>query len=188
MKVFFIRHGETTANANRMMAGQSDVLLTEKGKEQARAIASVLAPFTFDRVYSSDLSRAIETQKLALPDRDAIQTPLLREYDVGNLVGKPINSAKTATEEGGRDYSPFGGESTEMICDRVRSFFKILEEDPCQCCAVFAHNGIMNAALSVVLNAKIRIGSTFTKNCGIHVFEYENGNWKLLSWNFGASV
>ena len=104
MKVFFVRHGQSEANLKKIYAGQSDVPLTEQGRAEAAAIAPILAPYTFDRVYTSDLSRAIETQEIALPGVKAnVASPLIREYDVGNIVGQPIGTAKTLTSEGGRD-------------------------------------------------------------------------------------
>ena len=88
MKVFFVRHGQSIANLQKIYAGQSDVPLTEKGREEAAAIAPILASISFDRVYSSDLSRAIETQQIALPGVEAdARSPLIREYDVGDIVG-----------------------------------------------------------------------------------------------------
>ena len=80
MKLFMIRHGQTTANETVTYAGQTDAKLTELGKQQAAAIAPVLEGIPFDKVYSSDLSRAYVTQQLALPDYTATLLPLLREY------------------------------------------------------------------------------------------------------------
>ena len=153
MKVFFVRHGQSEANLKKIYAGQSDVPLTEQGRAEAEAIAPILANIHFDRVYSSDLSRAIDTQKLALPGvkADAV-TPLIREYDVGNIVGLPTGTAKTLTPEGGRDYTPFGGETTDMVVDRLKKFLETyLESDPCENAAVFAHNGIMIAMMKLVI-------------------------------------
>ena len=66
MKLFLVRHGQTTANQQKIYAGQTDVLLTEQGRQEAESIRPILEKFTFDRVYSSDLTRARRTAE-ALP-------------------------------------------------------------------------------------------------------------------------
>ena len=99
MKLFLVRHGQTTANQQKIYAGQTDVMLTEQGRQEAEAIRPILEKFTFDRVYSSDLTRALDTQKLALPGATAIQTPLLREFDEGSLVGMSFAEVQALTDD-----------------------------------------------------------------------------------------
>ena len=88
MKLFLVRHGQTVTNLEQRWTGQMDVALTELGRQEAESIRPILEKFTFDKVFSSDLSRAVITQQLALPGYTAAQTPLLREFDVGTLAGK----------------------------------------------------------------------------------------------------
>ena len=188
MKVFFVRHGQSVANLEKVYAGQCDVPLSDQGRKEAAAIAPVLASVAFDRVYSSDLSRAIETQRIALPGAEGIRTPLIREIDVGSLVGKPFGTAKTLSETGEPDYTPFGGENAVDVCNRVKKFLDILAQDPCENVAVFAHNGVMNTMLRIVLGVAVDPSAVRTNNCGIHVFEYMEGKWRLLAWNYMGNV
>lgn len=187
MKLFLIRHGQTTSNNQRIYVGQTDVPLTETGREQALAIRPVLEQFAFDRVYSSDLSRAIDTQELALPFDDPIRTPLLREIDVGSAAGmaygEPFANMPEEYRKNG-DYSIFGGENKEMACRRLRKFLDLLEADSCENVAAFAHNGILNCMLRLVLEAPIKSVAAPSPNCAIHVFELNNGIWKLRAWNY----
>ena len=187
MKLFLVRHGQTTANQQKIYAGQTDVLLTEQGRQEAEAIRPILEQFTFDRVYSSDLTRALDTQKLALPGATAIQTPLLREFDEGRLVGMSFAEVQALTDDNyrrRRDYTPYGGESADMVCARLRKFLSILEADPCDTAIAFAHNGIMNMMLRVALGDELDYTGVPSKNCAIHVFEYFKGRWRLLAWNY----
>ena len=62
MKLFLVRHGQTVSNVAGVYAGQTDVILTDAGRAQAMKIRPILEKFQFDKVYSSDLSRAIDTQ------------------------------------------------------------------------------------------------------------------------------
>ena len=187
MKLFLVRHGQTTANQQKIYAGQTDVLLTEQGQQEAEAIRPILEKFTFDRVYSSDLRRAVDTQRLALPDATAIQTPLLREFDEGSLVGMCFTEVQALFDDSyrrRRDYTPYGGESADMVCARLRQFLSILEADPCDTAIAFAHNGIMNMMLRITLGEELDYTGAHSKNCAIHVFEYTNGIWRLLAWNY----
>lgn len=62
-KLFFItllRHGESVGNAESRWQGQADFPLTDRGREQARALAArwKRENAQFDHVISSPLSRA----------------------------------------------------------------------------------------------------------------------------------
>ena len=190
MKLFFIRHGETIANKGHYYAGQSDVPLTDLGKQQAEAIRPILEPFTFDKVYSSDLSRAIDTQRLAIPHMVGEQTPLIREFDVGDLVGQPFSSTASllTVHEGERDYSVIGGESPKMVCDRVRKFLDMLEADPHDYVAALAHNGVLLSMMEIIIGKPYNRGAFQSQNCAIHVFEFDGKIWRLLAWNYMGKI
>lgn len=181
MRLFLIRHGQTVANQGRCFTGQSDVALTEEGRLQAVQIRPILEKIQFDKVFSSDLSRAVITQQLALPDYTAEQTKLLREFDVGSLVGKRSDEIPASER---KPYEYYGGESSADVCNRVRAFFKELEGKPWENVAAFAHSGLIISALRVVVNADFPFSAVKCGNCSIHVFEYDGSRWKLLAWNY----
>ena len=187
MKLFLIRHGESVANAEGVYTGQSDVPLTAKGRAQAAAITPILAAVDFDRVYSSDLSRAVDTQRLALPGREGECSPLLREYDLGTLAGQNIEEMLRRHgndfEEKG-DYTPFGGENTDMVRARVEAFLSRLESEPCENVAVFAHGGVAAVMLGAVLRVSVSESALTCRNCAIHVFEHNGSRWRLFAWNY----
>lgn len=185
MKLFLIRHGQTVTNLEKRWTGQSDVELTEQGRREAEAIRPVLEQIPFDKVFSSDLSRAVITQQLALPGYEAEQTELLREFDVGTLAGKLFSDIPA---EERKPYDYYGGETTEDVCGRVRLFLKGLEDKPWENVAAFAHNGILGCALRVILNANIPGNIIRSGNCAIHVFEFDGDVWRLLAWNYMRKI
>ena len=75
---YFVRHGESEANAAQRFAGQTDSPLTDLGRRQAQAVADALAAVRFDRVVSSDLSRARDTA-LAIARRQGLSVESFRE-------------------------------------------------------------------------------------------------------------
>ena len=91
MKLYFVRHGESTANLLNEISNRGLKLgLTEKGKRQASVLARKLKGLPIIRVFSSPLLRAVQTAEilarewgLAFETADA-----LREYDCGILEGK----------------------------------------------------------------------------------------------------
>ena len=54
-KIYFIRHGESQANAQNVFIGHTDLDLTEKGHKQAQKTAEFLKDVSVDKIYSSDL-------------------------------------------------------------------------------------------------------------------------------------
>ncbi|WP_313405992.1 histidine phosphatase family protein [Aeromicrobium sp.] len=87
--IHLARHGETVWHAENRYAGSSDVGLTERGLEQARALGDWAAAHGPLTVHSSDLTRAIVT---ATPAARALGLeldvhPLLREVDFGRGEG-----------------------------------------------------------------------------------------------------
>src|SRR5882724_5594329 len=87
-EIWLIRHGETEWSLSGAHTSRTDISLTEKGREQASALAPILANHTFDLVLTSPRARAQETCRLAGLDADAVVDPNLQEWDYGIFEGK----------------------------------------------------------------------------------------------------
>ena len=57
----FLRHGETETNRLGLTTGMTDVVLNERGRQQARAAAAALVGLGVDALYSSPLQRSLAT-------------------------------------------------------------------------------------------------------------------------------
>ena len=104
-KIVFMRHGESTWNLDNRFTGWTDVDLTEKGVNEARAAGQILkeAGFTFDVAYTSVLKRAIRTLWLSLDAMDMMYLPIkhdwrLNERHYGALQG--LDKGETAAKYG----------------------------------------------------------------------------------------
>jgi broad specificity phosphatase PhoE len=93
-KILLIRHGETDWNVIHRLQGITDTHLTDTGVLQAKRVASRLAKVNpMHKIYSSDLSRALNTAKEIAHARNegvdyTIQLdPRLREFDLGIFAG-----------------------------------------------------------------------------------------------------
>ncbi|MBV9661234.1 MAG: histidine phosphatase family protein [Acidimicrobiales bacterium] len=85
-RVWLVRHGETAWSRDGRHTSRTDVELTPRGKQQARALAPVMDPLDLDLVVCSPRRRAQQTAELAglIPYEVADD---LREWDYGALEG-----------------------------------------------------------------------------------------------------
>ncbi|MDT8363149.1 MAG: 2,3-diphosphoglycerate-dependent phosphoglycerate mutase [Nitrosomonas sp.] len=104
-KLVLLRHGESIWNQENRFTGWTDVDLTEKGIDEARAAGKLLRRngFGFDLAYTSVLKRAIRTLWLTLDEMDRMWIPIelswrLNERHYGALQG--LNKAETARKYG----------------------------------------------------------------------------------------
>ncbi len=178
MRLYVIRHGESEANQKKVYTGWAQVNLTEQGGREAAGVKERLRGIPFDRVYSSDLIRAMQTAELALPGCTYETTPLLREFNVGNLQG--LTTANATVKN--RDFTPYGGENKDMIRTRVQKFMHLVETSDAANIAAFSHAGWLRMMLSVVLGVELQHDTFFCSNCTVAIFEYKQGKWALHSW------
>ncbi len=91
-KLYFIRHGESTANVQRLFAGRWDIPLSEKGKTQAKLAGKDANGLGIDCIISSPLLRAKQTAEIigggiGFPLNKIQYSDLLMERDYGDLQG-----------------------------------------------------------------------------------------------------
>ena len=165
MRLYFVRHGESTANLLREFSNSgSEHPLTAKGAEQARALASSLSDVPIERVYSSPVIRAVQTaQTLA----DSLHAPLelteaLREWNVGIYEGTtdPVGWKLHAQVQddwfvrGDYESRMPGGESYNEIRKRFVPLIESLvqeKSDPDRNVALVGHGGLYTAMLPAIL-------------------------------------
>ena len=116
------RHGETEWNREGRWQGHADVALNERGREQARELATWLADQPIDVIVSSDLRRAHETALLvAEVKRMPVSTNVgLREIDVGRWSGLTPDEIATCFP----GMTTHDGESNEQHLARVVATFR----------------------------------------------------------------
>lgn len=90
--LYLVRHGSTMLNQFNRMQGWIDSDLTEDGIHQAQSAAEKLAGISFNRAFSSDLGRAVDTRNIILDTLEQrpqmIQTlPEFREVNFGFFEG-----------------------------------------------------------------------------------------------------
>ncbi|WP_040792400.1 histidine phosphatase family protein [Nocardia paucivorans] len=93
MTVILLRHGLSTSNTARTLAGRSQgVELTDRGREQAQAVADRLAGLPIIRIVSSPLLRCLRTVSPLAAElgTEPVVDDRLAEVDYGDWTGRPL--------------------------------------------------------------------------------------------------
>ena len=145
-QIVLVRHGETEWSVSGQHTGNTDIPLTGAGRRQGEALGARLAAWSFARVLSSPLGRALETCRLAGLGEGAEVTDDLREWDYGDYEGR--RTVDIRQERPGWDlwvHGVPGGESVDDVgrrADRVLDVARATGGDV----AVFAHGHVLRVA------------------------------------------
>lgn len=137
LELIIVRHGQSEGNRDRMFTGHGPSPLTERGRQEARAVAKSIASKPLDALFSSDLPRAVQTaEPLAeLTGMAIVQDPMLREKNFGDLTGMSFAELEAKHPDVwhgllARDphFQPPGGESHVQCRERMNAFLERLFE------------------------------------------------------------
>jgi probable phosphoglycerate mutase len=101
LRIYFVRHGETTYSQTGGFCGAIDPELTPAGFQMAEQFAATYAKVPWEAVYVSPMKRTIATAK-PLCDAVGIEMQLhdgLREINYGDWEGKTVEEVKKDYEE-----------------------------------------------------------------------------------------
>ncbi|HAJ56247.1 MAG TPA: alpha-ribazole phosphatase [Candidatus Omnitrophica bacterium] len=87
MKLYLIRHGQTSFNVLKKYMGHTDCPLNKEGCRQAKQMALHLQKQNFHKIYVSDLKRAVNFAKIIFQDTPLCEARQLREINFGSLEG-----------------------------------------------------------------------------------------------------
>ncbi|MEW5942188.1 MAG: histidine phosphatase family protein [Chloroflexota bacterium] len=194
--VTFLRHGESVGNQENRFQGHADFPLTDRGRDQARALAARWQSdgVTFDQCVASPLLRAKETAEIVCA---ALNVPLeldptWKEMDNGRLAGMRDDEIDWDDEPKFlTPYTRFGGTGEsrmEVFTRAARGVQSILDRKPGRYLVV-AHGGILNMAMYSVLSiypqAHHHGPRFFFRNTAYADFSYdpEWHNWRLLRFD-----
>lgn len=177
-KIYYVRHGETHANANRIMSGgEHHTLLNEKGEKQAIQAGKDLIGKGIEVIVCSSQQRALQTAKLiaqqiGYPEEKIVTQQLFVEQMMGPYSGKPYEVH--ANDKESNTLKP-GIESMDDFRQRVKKAIDNLKQLNETIVLVVAHGG--TGRMVKVVNQNLphsnfhlmdRIG-----NGGIYEFELE---------------
>lgn len=141
--LWLVRHGETEWARLGRHTGRTDIPLTPLGREQAKAVAHRLEGRTFARVWSSPLSRALETARIAgFGDRVETTDDLL-EWNYGADEGR--TTPEIRLERPGWTIWRDGPNDGETIRELARRVDRVIERARAESgdVLVFAHGHVL---------------------------------------------
>lgn len=170
IKIMYFVHGTTTDNANKLCSGWSDAKLNDLGMEQAENLGNVSRERNdnFDIIFTSDLTRAIDSSNIAFKEYEKIRDKRLRECNYGDLDGK--HKSLVVYEE--HINNPFpNGESLIDVENRIRDFIEYLKDNyDGKTVGIVAHRA-PQLALDVILKK-------MTWEDAINADWRKNGDWQ----------
>ena len=160
-RLFMVRHGQTSANIEKVWHGSTDTALTDLGREQARRLGAHFQTIAKpDVIYASPLQRARDTAQ-AIADAHKLQLaldPRLQEFSLGEWEGIKFDDIETlhgASRHlyGDPHFAAPGGESQHIVRKRmVEAIDEIIHRHPDETVVVVSHGTALGIAIAHFLH------------------------------------
>jgi broad specificity phosphatase PhoE len=187
-QLVLVRHGQTEWSRDGRHTGRTDLELTEEGRSEAKRARALLDGFSFGRVLSSPLRRALDTCRLAgFGDRVETRDELI-EWDYGEYEG--LRTAEIRDERPGwvlwRDGCPSGerAEDVGARADRLLAELDAASGDV----AIFGHGHMLRVLTARWLELPPTAGARFVLGTAtLSVLGSEHEWHAIRTWNAGSA-
>jgi broad specificity phosphatase PhoE len=176
-RLLLVRHGNTAdEETGRIYKGSLDIPLSGEGRDRMRKAAGFLSAFTIDKVYTSTLSRSVESGRIVAGPHglDIEMAPAFNEVSFGDWEGLNFdqirqqyrNEQELWLEDPG-NHPPPGGESFYDAqvrgMDRLRA---VIDEHRGQTIALVGHGGMLRIMIFSLLDLKLTQLFRFAQDYG----------------------
>ncbi len=155
MKIYLIRHGETTGDIEDRYGGSYDDHLTELGRQQIQETADKIVGKGIEIIFTSTLIRAKESGQIisskigcAVEEREGLQE---RHYGIltGLTKAEALEKYPEVVEahKDSKNTDP-EGESYEDFQNRVLNSFKEIQKENYNTVAIVSHGGPIKQILA----------------------------------------
>jgi probable phosphoglycerate mutase len=194
VRLYLIRHGESTWNAERRIQGQADPPLSARGHRQAARLAERLRPLPLAAIYASSQQRACQTAEHIARGHDVSVVPRddLREVCVGIFEGFTAEELEAQHPEKWARwqaevwrYAIPGAETQDDFQRRIwQAMSEIRTRHPGEHVAVVTHGGVISMYLSTLLEIDIWQWSRFSQgNTALNIVEVSDGRARIVCLN-----
>ncbi len=168
-ELWIVRHGETEWSRSGQHTSVTDLPLTEKGEEQARALRAHLQPADFQLVLSSPRRRARHTAELAgfTGEHSPVVDEDLAEWFYGDYEGKTSDEI----QQDDPDWTIWthltpGGETAGQVATRLDRVIVKVRHSGVDRAIAFAHGHLLRALAVRWLDLDLTMGARFPLDTG----------------------
>ncbi|KAB2891453.1 MAG: histidine phosphatase family protein [Desulfobulbaceae bacterium] len=187
--IYLLRHGEIATHSPRRFIGQTELALTDRGREQMRWIAGCLKVTDIDRLVTSPLGRCRESAGILgeiLGPSPEIE-PALREIAMGAWEEMTVDEVKRrfpgSYEARGRDiaiFRPPAGESFTDLSDRVWPAFLRILAGEAKSIVIIGHAGVNRVLLCRILGMPLPLLFRLRQDYAcVNIIRWRDGDFKL---------
>lgn len=186
MKITIVRHGETEGNKHKIIQGHFNGKLTKEGEKQAKKVGKRLKKEKFEHIFSSDLSRALDTAKEITkhhPNASFKQEKELRERFHGKIEGKPFPKEWEKIRWDTNFMAKNNLETPEELLKRADKFIKkLVKSHYGKNVLLVGHARINNAIITTLLKKSKKYFKSLgrTGNTSVTVFEFNDKKFPVL--------
>ncbi|KAA8783807.1 broad specificity phosphatase PhoE [Paenibacillus sp. 4624] len=196
-KVYFMRHGETEDNViSRLSTKPPGPSLTSLGRKQAEDLRVQIVDKDISLIYSSPLTRAIETAEIMNQNYNVniIQDHRISELLVGDNEGRNDQAVFDELDTVWKEWSLKNnlgmlagpnGETAEQVLSRCRSFIEdLIAKDDSESVLVVAHSGVLQLLLGHLCTnlEPIFCYDNWLRNCQLVETEIRDNQLYCTKW------
>jgi len=189
-----MRHAETLWNRENRIQGHHDSSLTNSGKKDADGWGRSLKQIAWDRIFGSDLGRAVDTAAII---NHHLQVPFetdprLREQDWGEWTAERIAKIESEalpkldeTKRTGWQFCPPGGEDRISVWQRShRALTAAAKRWPGETILVVTHEGVIRSLIYRLCNRRyLPQEPALLKSRHLHWLIFDAGRLQLKQVN-----
>ena len=200
MKLYFVRHGRTVWNLEgRFQGAGGDSPLLPESIETLKELGQYLKDVSFDKIYSSDLPRAVKSAEIIqsqLTNPCPLESvPELREWHLGKLEGLKIATLNAIypqqiqafrTNLAKFDTTMFEAESLYSTTQRTTQFIKSLRDSKTEQLLLVGHGANLTASIRTLLgyNEALLRKNGGLDNASLTILETDDfKKFTLKTWN-----
>lgn len=188
MKIYLVRHGETTGDIEDKYGGDYEDNLTERGQQQSRQLVEKLKNKGIEIIYHSPRIRATQTAQI-VAEKLRVKTEVINDIRERNAYGILTGLTKAEALEKYPDkvaelkknklyHNVIGSEKYEHFKKRViKALDEITSNDQYSTIAIITHGGPVTCIVREVL----KLGELEKlSDCAILEIEKTEGLYKLI--------
>ena len=165
-KIHLLRSGSADDGPEKRYLGQMDIPLCDAGRKNLRQMAKTLTYPLVGRVYTSPISRCIQTAGVLYPGHQPLVVEGLKDINLGAFEGKTFDQLKNDADftrwlDNSFENAPPGGEKAADFTQRIVAAFdgiaRQMIRDKVTEVAVITHGGVVMALMAAIAFPRLPI-------------------------------